>query len=107
MTATVVADSVPTVDGSGNVNDIIIPSHAVLEDNKGRFVYTAEPESSTSTTAVIHRRNVTTSRLTNSGLMITSGLNKNDLVVTAGMSKMQEGLRVRLMVDPDLIGQEH
>ena len=107
MTATVVADSVPTDDGSGNINDIIIPSHAVLEDNKGRFVYTAEPESPTSTTAVIHRRNVTTSRLTNSGLMITSGLNQNDLVVTAGMSKMQEGLRVRLMVDPDLIGQEH
>ena len=107
MTATVVADSVPTADESDNKSEIIIPSHAVLEDNKGRFVYVAEPETSSPTTGVIHRRNVTTSRLTNSGLIITSGINPDDLVVTAGMSKMQEGLRVRLMVDPELIGQQH
>lgn len=107
MTATVFADSVPTVDGSENASDIVIPSQAVLEDNKGRFVYIAEPESPTSTIGTIHRRNVTTSSLTNSGLMITSGLKQNDLVVTAGMSKMQEGLRVKLMVDPDLLGQEN
>lgn len=101
MTATVVADS---VDGSGDKNEIIVPSHAVLEDSKGRFVYIAEPESASSMTGVIHRRNVTTSRLTNAGLMITSGLNQDDLVVIAGMSKMQEGLRVRLMINPELVG---
>ncbi|MBE9564823.1 MAG: hypothetical protein IMF17_06215, partial [Proteobacteria bacterium] len=100
------ADSVPVIDESDNKSEIIIPSHAVLEDNKGRFVFIAEPEPS-STTGIIHRRNVTTSRLTNSGLLITSGINPDDLVVTAGMSKMHEGLRVRLMVDPDLIGQTH
>lgn len=107
MTATVVADNVPGVDGSENDNDIFIPAHAVLEDNEGRFVYIAEPQSADSTVGVIHRRNVTTSILTNSGLKITSGINQNDLVVTAGMSKMHEGLRVRLMVDPVLTGQEH
>lgn len=105
MTATVVADNVSTADSGGS--EIIVPSHAVLEDNKGRFVYIAKPESASSMIGVIHRRNVTTSRLTNSGLMITSGINPNDLVVTAGMSKMQEGKRVRLIVNPELIGQEH
>jgi len=107
MTATVVADRVPAIDDSGDEREIIVPSHAVLEDNNGRFVYIAEPESTSSMTGLIHRRNVTTSRLTNSGLMITSGLDPNDLVVTAGMSKMQEGMKVRLMVSPELIGTKH
>ena len=107
MTATVVAESVAGIDGNGDESNIIIPSHAVLEDNKGRFVYIAEPESVSSTIGVIHRRNVTTSRLTNSGLLITSGIDPDDLVVTAGMSKMQEGLRVRLSVIPELTGQKH
>jgi RND family efflux transporter MFP subunit len=107
MTATVVADKVSGIDGSGTESEIIVPSHAVLEDSKGRFVYIAEPQSASSMTGVIHRRNVTTSRLTNAGLTITSGLDPDDLVVTAGMSKMQEGLSVRLMVDPELIETEN
>ena len=107
MTATVVADKVPGVDGSGDESEIIVPSHAVLEDNKGRFVYIAVPESASSMTGVIHRRNVTTSRLTNSGLIITSGLDPNDMIVIAGMSKMQEGMKVRLMVNPELIETMH
>ena len=107
MTATVVADKVSGVDGRGDENEITVPSHAVLEDNKGRFVYIAVPESVSSMTGVIHRRNVTTSRLTNTGLIITSGLDPNDMIVIAGMSKMQEGLNVRLMVNPELIETKH
>ena len=107
MTATVVADKAPGVDGSRDESEITVPSHAVLEDNKGRFVYIAVPESASSMTGVIHRRNVTTSRLTNTGLIITSGLDPNDMIVIAGMSKMQEGLNVRLMVNPELIETKH
>lgn len=106
MTATVVADKAPDADGGADKKEIIIPSHAVLEDNNGRFVYIAIPESVSSMTGIVHRRSVTTSRLTNSGLLITSGLDPDDLVVTAGMSKMQEGLRVRLMVNPEFTGAE-
>ena len=105
MTATVVADSAPTAENQSKT-EIVIPSHAVLEDGNGRFVYIAEPETSSPTTGLVHRRDVTTSRLTKRGLIITSGINPADLVITAGMSKMQEGLRVRLMVDPELIGQQ-
>lgn len=105
MTATVVADSLPTAENQSK-NEIIIPAHAVLEDNNGRFVYIAEPETSSPTTGLVQRRDVTISRLTNSGLIITSGINPADLVITAGMSKMQEGLRVRLMVDPELLEQQ-
>ena len=106
MTATVSVDHVKTSDSAQDETDIIIPSHAVMEDSKGRFVYIAEPESTSSMIGVIHRRDVTTSRLTSTGLVVTSGLNQDDLVVVAGMSKMQEGLRVRLMVDPELPGKE-
>jgi RND family efflux transporter MFP subunit len=106
MTATVAVDNVKTSDARQDGNDIVIPSHAVLEDSKGRFVYIAEPESALSMIGIIHRRDVTTSRLTNSGLAVTSGLSQDDLVVVAGMSKMQQGLRVRLMVDRELPGIE-
>jgi RND family efflux transporter MFP subunit len=107
MTATVIADRIPTDGRATNGNDIIIPSHAVLEDKKGRFVYIAELESPASTTAVISRRNVTTSLLTNNGLTVTSGINLDDQIVTAGMSKMHEGMRVKLMANPDLTGQDN
>lgn len=107
MTATVVADRVPGEDIHKNKNEIILPSHAVLEDNKSRFVYIVIPETSSSKTGIIHRRDVTTSQLTNNGLIVTSGVNQDDLVVTAGMSKMKEGLRVRLMTDSSIIGQPH
>jgi len=106
MTATVSVDNVKTSDSALDETDIIIPSHAVMEDSKGRFVYIAEPESTSSMIGVIHRRDVTTSRLTSRGLAVTSGLHQDDLVVVAGMSKMQEGLRVRLMVDPELSGKD-
>lgn len=99
MTATVSAE-----DNLGK-NKIIIPAHAVLEDNKGRFVYIAEPEISSANTGIVHRRKVTTGQLTNSGLIITSGIDPTDRVITAGMSKMQENLRVRLMVNSELPGQ--
>ena len=95
MTATVFANKVRT--DTNQASEIVIPSHAVLEDNHGRFVYVAVPEAGSDNTAIVHRKNVTTSRLTNSGLIITDGLHPDDLVVTAGMSKMREGLRVRLM----------
>ncbi len=106
MTATVAVDNVKTADAREDGDDIIVPSHAVMEDSKGRFVYIAEPESASSMIGVIHRRDVTISQLTNSGLVVTSGLEQDDLVVVAGMSKMQEGLRVRLMVSPELLGKE-
>lgn len=95
MTATVFADEIRTDNNS--TSDIIIPSHAVLEDNNGRFVFIAALVPGSTTTATVHRQNVTISRLTNNGLIISAGLNPDDLVITAGMSKMHEGLHVRLM----------
>lgn len=101
MTATVIADEVSNITNDSE-NNIVIPSHAVLEDNNGRFVYIARPETDEHKTAVVERRSVTTSKLTNNGLTITSGIEADELVVIAGMSKMHDGLRVRLMA-----GMEH
>ncbi len=113
MTATVIANYVPPTDAETSDSDITIPSHAVLEDSKGRFVYIAEliagsekntnrentQQEKQSNTAIVHRRDVTTSRLTTNGLIVTSGINVNDRVITAGMSKMREGMQVKLMSD--------
>jgi RND family efflux transporter MFP subunit len=101
MTATVIADEVRT-SNNGEDSNIIIPSHAVLEDNKGRFVYVAVPEGDENRTATVHRRTVETSKLTSDGLIITSGIEPDEHVIIAGMSKMHEGLQVRLMA-----GSEH
>lgn len=101
MTATVIADEVRNLTDDSE-NNIIIPSHAVLEDNKGRYVYIAVPEDGEQRTAMVQRRAVTTSKLTNKGLLVTSGIEPYEHVIIAGMSKMHDGLRVRLIA-----GNEH
>lgn len=74
-----------------------VPPHAVLEDDKGRFVYVAEPESGDR--GIVQRRDVETGRLSQQGLEIVSGLVGGDHVITAGMSKMQTGMTVRMRSD--------
>ena len=92
MTATVVGGP----EDRGN-RSIFLSPQAVMEDTNGRFVYVAEPN--TGDEAVISRRTVATGRLLDQGLEVLSGLQEGDHVVTAGMSRIQEGMRVRLMTD--------
>ena len=94
MTATVVGGR--TDPGS---IPVFLSPQAVLEDASGRFVYVAVPE--TDGAALISRRGVETGKLLEQGLEIVSGLKDGDHVVTAGMSKIQDGMRVRLMPGSD------
>ncbi len=90
MTATVIGGP----EDQGN-RSIFLSPQAVMEDADGRFVYIAEPK--VRDEAVIARRTVATGRLLDQGLEVLSGLQEGDHVVTGGMSRIQEGMRVRLM----------
>ena len=80
-------------DRSGS-NAFIVPASAVLNDERGTFVFLAVPKSGS--TASIARQNVTTGELTENGIEILDGLSVGDRVVTAGTSVIRENLDVLL-----------
>lgn len=77
-------------------HDIYVPSHAVLEDSTGRFVY-AVKQTSKALQGIVVRRNVLVGQVNENGIQIIQGLDIGDKVITAGMSKVSEGLSVSLM----------
>ena len=74
---------------------IVVPAHAVAEDQKGRFVYTVT--AGEKELATVHRKAVEVGELTSGGLTIRKGLEDGELIVTAGVSKLTDGMRVRLL----------
>lgn len=76
---------------------IIVPSHAVGEDNSGRFVFILIPENEK--TGSVRKIAVKTGELVSEGLEVIEGLSKDDLIVTAGISKLKTGMKVRLMTN--------
>lgn len=84
-----------TFESNQQQERIIVPSHAVVEDQKGRFVYVAKPLDDTYATT--KRVNVKVGDLTDEGLEITQGLSDGDLVITAGVSRINEGMKVKLL----------
>ena len=73
---------------------IIIPSVAVGEDRKGRFVFVVEQAGEG--VGAVKRLVVEVGELTGDGLEITKGLKDGDVVVTAGLRFLEDGLKVRL-----------
>ncbi len=71
----------------------LVPSQALMEDHRGRFVYLARPDGEG--TARVERASVEAGRLEREGIQILGGLNRGDLVITAGMSRLREGMTVR------------
>ena len=74
----------------------IVPSHAVIEDRGGRFVFLVEPIRGEEGFGTIHRTSVIVGDLTAEGLEVFEGLSDGDLVVTAGVSRISDGQKVRL-----------
>lgn len=74
----------------------IVPSHAVLEDREGRFVYVVEPIPEESGYGTIHRRSVNVGDLIPEGIEIFEGLSDGDLVVTAGVSQINDNQKVKI-----------
>lgn len=74
----------------------IVPSHAVAEDQKGRFVFVVEPVPDETGFGVAHRKPVTIGELTADGIEIFEGLSDGELVVTAGISRISDNLKVKM-----------
>lgn len=74
----------------------IIPTHTVLEDRQGRFVFVVDPITDEAGYGRIHRRSVLVGELTADGIEIFEGLVDGDLLVTAGVSRIVEGQKVRI-----------
>jgi RND family efflux transporter MFP subunit len=74
----------------------VIPSHAVVEDRGGRFVYVVEPIPDQAGFGTVGRRAVTVGEFTAEGVEVTEGLLDGDLVVTAGISRIKEGQKVKM-----------
>jgi RND family efflux transporter MFP subunit len=74
----------------------LAPSHAVLEDRDGRFVWIVEPIPDEPGYGTVHRRSITAGDLTADGLEVFGGLSDGDLLITAGMSQITEGQKVKM-----------
>ena len=72
----------------------LVPSHSVVEDRGGRFVYVVEPKEPG--VGTVRRKTVTVGELTGEGLEVLEGLSDGDRVVTAGVSQIEDGLEVKI-----------
>jgi membrane fusion protein, multidrug efflux system len=72
----------------------VIPASAVINDERGVFVFLADPAAND--TATIRRQAVETGELTAKGIEIIAGLKEGDRVVTAGTSIIREQQTVLL-----------
>jgi RND family efflux transporter MFP subunit len=81
-------------DRSGSGPGIYVPAFAVLEDERGRHAFVAEPTEDG--LATVRRRDVQVGELSAAGLEIREGLADGDLLVTAGVTKLRDGMAVRL-----------
>ncbi len=74
----------------------IVPTHAVVEDRFGRFVYIVEPIAGEDGFGTVKRRNVTVGDLTDEGIEVYEGLGDGENLVIAGVSRIHDGLKVRI-----------
>lgn len=72
----------------------IVPQTAVLQDREGRFVYEVGGDDT-----VAQRRIVTGARVGN-GWAVTEGLAGGEIVVVQGIQRLQDGMPVRVTLEP-------
>jgi len=74
---------------------IIVPSVAVAEDQKGKYVYVVEEIAKD--TGIVHKRAIKTGSLVDENFEVLEGLKDEELVITAGVSKLTDGMKVKLL----------
>lgn len=80
------------------LNSFVIPLHALMEDEKGYYVYIVDDleEGIDESVGKITRMDVQRGELSTNGIIITAGLGNGMYVLTAGMSRVHEGQKVRV-----------
>lgn len=76
-------------------NCYVVPTHALMEDAKGPYLYVVE--NIHKDIGVVKRHNVERGGLTEKGIIVTKGVRRHMHVLTAGMSRVQENQKVRLL----------
>lgn len=79
------------VTGTNSQTSVILPSHSVLEDETGHYVYLTKQSSKN---YIIEKRNVTVTGVSKRGVVISRGLNSGERVVIAGISQIFDGQEV-------------
>ncbi len=97
----VAASVVFEVSNGNGLHQIVLPSHAVMEDVKGNFVYVLTA-SEQQNVFFATRKNVGVGELQNEGLFILSGLVKSDEVIVSGVSRVSEKMKVKRIKVPAL-----
>ena len=72
---------------------MVVPTHAVGEDSKGRFVFVIQEENNI---AKVVKTHVTIGALTAEGFEIKTGLKKGQKIATAGLQTLLNGQEVKL-----------
>ena len=77
------------------VPTIIVPAHAVLEDQRGRYVFVAEVGDGD--IAIVKRRTIKTGKLGPYGIPVTSGVKAGDQLIVAGLRFVENDMNVRVL----------
>ena len=80
---------------------IIVAPNCVGEDSDGNYVFILIPDSGNVVKA--YKQMVLVGNLTGDGLEIIEGLVGGELIVTAGVSRVQNGQKVKLLINQETI----
>ena len=80
-------------DGEIHEDTLVVPTHAVGEDSKGRFVFLIEEDGQMTK---VKKQPVVIGNLSADGFEITSGLSKGQKIATAGLQTLLDGQEVEL-----------
>ncbi|GAL36807.1 probable Co/Zn/Cd efflux system membrane fusion protein [Vibrio maritimus] len=75
----------------GLSNTVVLPSHTVLSNGDGHYVYVVEPK-----TNLLEKRIVRVSGVSEQGINIVDGLLDGERIVVAGVSQVHAGQQVRV-----------
>ncbi|WP_353498892.1 efflux RND transporter periplasmic adaptor subunit [Vibrio sp. CB1-14] len=75
----------------GLSNGMVLPSHTVLSDGNGHYVFVVHP-----TTHLLEKRTVRVDGVSEQGINIVEGLSNGERVVIAGVSQVHDGQQVRV-----------
>lgn len=79
--------------GDSKKNTLVVPTHAVGEDSKGRFVFVLEDENDK---VLVKKQHIEIGNLSLEGFEVVSGLKEGQNIATAGLQTLLDGQEVRL-----------
>ncbi|MCQ2114999.1 MAG: efflux RND transporter periplasmic adaptor subunit [Bacteroidales bacterium] len=73
---------------SDEINDLVVPSNAVMTDVDGRYVWTVEDD-------LVNKRYIVVGGYAGKGIIVSEGLSEGNLVIIEGARKVSTGMAVK------------